>query len=153
MANSNPGFDADAFRTGIRFAMSMGAPPVEGEQAAFLLPSTLVYNLPGGGGPAYVDQEGVPFDPTTTVTRTVPDPIKVLCAVEYFDAHGEPTNFGVITPSRAVITLLDEEYEQIKECIAVVLRGERFIYRSTEYPAGLFDVGVYTLHFTAEDEN
>jgi len=106
-----------------------------------------------GGGDAYVDQEGVPFDPDTTVTRTQPPPVRVLCAVEYFDANGIPTNFGEITPSRAVITLLDEEYKRVKDCIAVILKGERFVYKHTEFPSGLFDVGLYTLHFTAEDES
>lgn len=152
MAGKNAGFNADDFRKGIRFVMAMGAPPATEEQALFIKESQLVYNLPGGAE-AYVDQEGVPFDPTTTVTRTQPPPVKVLCAVEYFDANGIPTNFGEITPSRAEIVLLDEEYKRVKSCIAVILKGERFVYKSTEFPAGLFDVGVYTMHFTAEDES
>lgn len=151
MAGKNSGFDAKGFREGIRFVMKMGEPTEPVDAAVFIKASQLVYNLPDGGV-AYVDQEGVPFDPQTTVTRVQPAPVKVLCAVEYFDANGVPTDFGVVTPSRAAITLLDEEHKLVKDSVAAILGGERYIYRHTEYPAGLFDVGVFTMHFTAEDQ-
>lgn len=144
MAGSNAGFDAAAFRTGIHFAMNLGAPPVDGEQATFYFESVLVYTGP-------VDDDNVPFDPNQLATRTIPDPVKVPCAIEYADANGDPTAFGVLVPSRAKIILLDEEYQLVKTCKGVILRGERFIYKSTEVPVGLFDVGVYTMHFMAED--
>lgn len=144
MAGQNSGFDARAFRQNIRFVMAMGAPPSEGEQATFYFPSQLVYN-------ANTDAEDVPFDPNATVTRVIPPSVRVPCAVEYKDVNGELTDFGVITPSKASITLLDEDYAQVKGCAYVVLRGEKFAYRSTEYPTGLFDVGVYVMHFVAED--
>lgn len=151
MAGKNSGFNAKAFRDGIHFVMKMAEPPVESEAALFLKPSQLVYNLPDGST-AYVDQEGVPFDPQTTVTRLQPPAVKVLCAIEYFDANGIPTDFGLVTPSRASITLLDQEYAQVHDCVAVVLKGEKYVYRHTEFPTGLFDVGVYTMHFVAEDQ-
>src|SRR3954451_15640230 len=144
MAGRNSGFDARAFRQNIRFVMQMGAPPIDGEQATFYFPSQLVYN-------ANTDQDDVPFDPNATVTRVTPTPVKVPCAVEYKDANGELTGLGVITPSKASITLLDEDYEKVKGCSYVALRGEKFTYRSTEFPTGLFDVGVYVMHFVAED--
>lgn len=144
MAGRNSGFDARAFRTGIRFAMQMGAPPLDGEQAIFYFPSQLVYNT-------NVDAEDVPFDPNATVVRITPPPVKVACAVEYQDATGAMTDFGVVTPAKVAITLLDEDYEKVKGCSYVALRGEKFNYRSTEMPSGLFDVGVYVMHFVAED--
>src|SRR5438309_2807566 len=119
MAGRNSGFDARAFRQNIRFVMQMGTPPLEGEQAAFYFPSQLVYNTP-------VDADDVPFDPSATVTRIVPPAVKVPCAVEYKDVNGELTDFGVITPSKASITLLDEDYAKVKGCSYVVLRGEKF---------------------------
>lgn len=144
MAGSLPGFPSDAFRNGIRFAMDMGAPPIEGERATFYFEPQLVYNRP-------VDDDDVPFDPTSTVVRETPDPLQVTCAVEYFDAQGNPSSFGLIVPSRATILLLDEEYQQVKLAIGVLLRGEKFIYKSTEMPLGLFDVGIYQMHFISED--
>lgn len=144
MAGTNSGFDGNAFRTGIRFAMTLGAPPESDEQVAFYFPTQLVYNRP-------VDAEDTPFDPDATVTRTQPPPVRVPCAVEYRTADGEPAPFGDLTPAHAAIVLLDEDFVQVDGCAYAVLRGEKYIYRSTDFPSGLFDVGVYTMHFIAED--
>ncbi len=70
MAGRNPAFSAKAFRDGIRFVYDMAAPPQEGEQAAFYKESSLVYTVP-------VDDDNVPFDPTTTVQRITPAPVRV----------------------------------------------------------------------------
>jgi hypothetical protein len=149
MAGKNPGFDAKAFRAGIHFVMQMGAPTESEDQATFYFPTQLVYRT---GESLDVDAEGVPFDPAIPVTRHIPAGIKVPCAVEYQDANGVATDFGLVTPSRAVITLLDEDFSRVEGCSYVLLGGERFVYRHTEFPTGLFDVGVYTLHFAAEDQ-
>jgi hypothetical protein len=34
----------------------------------------------------------------------------------------------------------------------VVAHGDRYNYRRTEPPTGLFDVGLYVMHFTAQSE-
>jgi hypothetical protein len=145
MAGSNPDFDAVAFRTNIRFVFGMAAAPLIEEQVAFYFPSQLVYNRS-------VDTEDVPFDPSATVTSTPSLPVRVPCAIEYFDNEGVSSAFGIITPSRLAITLLDEDYQKIKGATYVVTGGDRYNYRRTEPPAGLFDVGLYTLHFSAVDE-
>jgi hypothetical protein len=146
MAGRNAGFNGREFRKQIRFVMNLGAPPVDGEQATFYFPSQLIYNT-------NVDAEDVPFDPTATVTRNTPTPVKVPCAVEFKTAAGVPTDFGLIVPAHAEITLLDEDYAKVKGCTYVALRGEKYVYRSTDYPTGLFDVGVYVMHFVAEDQS
>lgn len=145
MAGTNRDFDAQAFRDGVRFAMDMAAPVEAVDQATFYFPNVLVYNRP-------VDADNVPFDPASTVTSQPVTPVRVTCAIEYFDADGLPTNFGTVTPSKITITLLDEEYERVKSCSSVVVGGERYVYQRTEPPLGLFEVGLFTLHFTAEDE-
>lgn len=145
MAGSNPGFNAADFRTNIKFAMQMGAAIDAGEKVTFHFPSSLVYNVPADG-------QDTPFNPAATVTSTTPPPVQVDCAVDYFDAENQPTNFGLLAPSRVEVLLLDEDYEQIKECAYVVIHGDRYNYRRTEPPAGLFDVGIYTMHFTSESE-
>lgn len=146
MAGTNPGFNSQAFRDQIRFAMQMGAAPDETQQVKFYFPSTLVYNV------AAKDDANFPFDPASTVTSTPRPFVHVDCAIEYFDAEGQPTSFGLIAPSRLAITLLDDEYEQVKDCTYVVVHGDKYNRRRTEPPLGMFDVGVYTMHFTAEDE-
>jgi hypothetical protein len=145
MAGTNGGFDSGAFRSSIRFVFNMAASPATDEQVAFYFPSQLVYNKS-------VDTEDVPFDPAATVTSVPSAPVKVPCAVEYVDTEGNIGTFGIVTPSRIAITLLDEDYAKIKGATYVVIAGDRYNYRRTEPPSGLFDVGLYVLHFTAENE-
>jgi hypothetical protein len=146
---SNPSFGKD-FRRNIRFVMNMGAPPLTEERATFYFANVLVYQSPDDA--ADTDASGTPFDPSIPVTMTRPDPVQVPCSVEYFDAEGVPTDFGIVTPSRAAITLLDEDYKKVKECAYVVLGGDKFVYRRTQSPDGLFDVGLYTMHFVSEND-
>lgn len=148
MAGSNSGFDAAAFRDGIHFVMAMGAPPDVEAQATFFFPSVLVYQ----SGEGLDVPNDIPFDPSIPITRTIVPSVKVACAVEYQDAEGIVTDFGLNTPSKAVVTLLDEDYVRVKGCSYVLLNGEKFIYRHTEFPSGLFDVGLYTMHFVSEDQ-
>jgi hypothetical protein len=145
MAGTDPGFNAAEFREAIHFAMAMGAAPDAAEQVTFHFASTLTYNVPADGAQ-------VPFDPSATVTKTTPDPKRVDCAVEYFDSENQPTNFGLLAPTRLAITLLDVDYEEVQDATYVVVHGDRYDYRRTEPPSGLFDVGLYTMHFTAQSE-
>lgn len=140
------GFDPDAFRDGIHLAMQMGAAPEADEQVTFLFAPQLVYNSP-------TDDSNVPFDPSATVVETTPAPVRVPCAVEYFDATAQLTELGAVSPTRVEILLMDVDYEQVKDAVAVVIHGDRYNYRKTEPPSGLFSVGIYTLHFDAEDES
>lgn len=137
---------ANRFREGIKFAMDMAAPPEEDNRATFYFPSQLVYTGP-------TDDAGVPFDPDTSVVREQPSPVRVACAIEYYDAQGELTGgFGVVSPTRLAILLLDNEYELVEGCAFVVVGGEKYVYRRTEPPTGLFDVGIWRMHFDAESE-
>jgi hypothetical protein len=145
MAGRNSGFNAREFRDAIRFAQNMGAAPLAEEQATFYFPSTLVYNRP-------TDDANVPFDPNATVTRNVPTPVRVACSIEYIDAQGQTVRFGSITASKVIITVLDEEFRKIDGCAYVAIHGDKYIYTRTEPPTGLFDVGLYRLHFLAENE-
>lgn len=145
MAGTNAGFNAAEFRDGIHLAMQMGAALDAGERVTFHFPTTVTNAAPADGA-------AVPFDPTATPTKATTPPVQVDCAVEYFDAENQPTSFGLLAPSRLAITLLDEEYEQVKGCAYVVVHGDRYNYRRTEPPSALFDVGLYVMHFTSPSE-
>lgn len=145
MAGGNAGFNSAGFREAIRFVYDMAAPPSSEEQATFYGPATLVYT-------GSVDDDEVPFNPETTVVRQPAEGVKVPCGIEYRDAEGQPVPFGTHTASRLVVTLLDQDYARIRGCAYVVVGGEKYLYRRTQPPTGLFDVGLYTLHFTAENE-
>lgn len=145
MAGKSPGFDAKAFRTAIRGVWDMAAPNLPGEQATFFMPQQAVFTAP-------TDEDDVPFDPAARPDTASPNPpIKISCGVQYFDAAGNLTDFGYVVPARATIDMFDEDYAKVKGCAFVVLRGEKFNYDHTEFPAGLFDVTIYTLHFIAEN--
>lgn len=145
MAGRNSGFDGRQFRDAIKFVYNMAAPPRSEEQAAFYKDSSLVYT-------GTVDDDNVPFDPSSTVQRVVPPPVHVPCGIEYLDAEGQPVPFGTVTASRLLLTLLDEDYLKVKDSAYVVLGGEKYLYQRTEPPTGLFDVGLYTMHFRSENE-
>ena len=60
--------------------------------------------------------------------------------------------FGTVTASRITCTLLDQDYLLVKDTSYVVIAGEKYLYRRTEPPSGLFDVGLYVMHYRAENE-
>jgi hypothetical protein len=147
MAGADAGFDSTAFRDGIHFAMHMGLPPDPSDQIKFYFAPTVT-----NPGSLVVDGANVPFDPDASLTATPVTPVQVDCAVEYFDAEGQPTSFGMLTPSRIAVTLLDVDYDQVDNATHVVIAGDRYNFRRTVPPQGLFDVGLFVMHFTAENE-
>lgn len=144
-AGAISGFDAEDFRRNIRAAMTVGLPPVAADQPTFIFAGDVVNTAPA-------DDEDVPYDASARPTVTTPASVKVPCAVEYADAAGKVENFGVIVPSKVVLTLLDEDYQLIKGFLYVVIGGDRFWYSKTETPLGLDSVGIWTVHATAEDD-
>lgn len=145
MAGTNASFNADKFRTAIRFAMTMGAPPAAGDQLSF-------HWNPTATTAAVKDGEGVPFDPSAAITRTTPPPVTKPCAVEFLDAADQPTPFGAVIPSKVTVILLDEDYDAVKDADYVVIGGDKYV-RSHEPPSvGLFDVGVHEIVYIAENE-
>lgn len=145
MAGTSPDFDPEEFRSAIHSVMELGAPPDPAERVTFYFARSLVYNTP-------VDDDNTPFDPSATVTEQPPRAVTVPCAVEYADREGEPVPFGVVTASKLLITLLDEDYDQVKGCAYVVAGGDKYLYRRTVPPMGLYSVGVYQMIFIAENE-
>jgi hypothetical protein len=145
MAGTNSSFNADKFRTAIRFAMTLGAPPATGDQLTFHWNPTTATG-------AAKDGEGVPFDPAAIITRTSRPSVSRPCAVEFVDAADEPTAFGMVIPSKVKVTLLDEDYDAVKDADFVVITGDKYL-RSHEPPSvGLFDVGVHQVIYVAENE-
>jgi hypothetical protein len=137
----------ERFRDAITFVQEMAAPPNVAEQATFYFPNELVYT-----GEGELSADGVPFDPDRTVQRVRPAPVRVPCSITYYDRQGEITNLGIVTPTNIAVDLLDVHHEQVRGCEFVVVGGDKYVYRRTEPPSGLFDVGIYTLRFDAENE-
>lgn len=139
-----PGFDRARIVAGLRRAMVFGEPTRSADRATFYVVTTTT-----GVGPR--DEDLVPFDPV--VARTVkPTAVTVPCAVEYGDRGDQVETFGTITPSRVKVTLLDDDYQQVKGFSYVVIGGDKYLYRLTEPVVALGSVDVWTVHVVAEDE-
>lgn len=146
MAKSLPaGFNADRIIAGLHKAMEFGAPTRTEDQATFYV----VEDVTDDG--VAVDEEGVPFDPDQR-RETRETPHVVPCAIELMDLADRTEGFGPLRFSRAEITLLDAEYQQVRGFAHVVIGGDRYFYVKTEPPVALGSIDVWTVHVSAEDD-
>lgn len=145
MAGTPAGFDADTVRAGLRVAMEFGLPSSVSDQPTFFMPGSTSTT-------DEVDADGIPFDPTASITVTPGDSHRVDCAVEYVDAPGKVENFGVLVPSEVKLTFLDSDYSVIAGFETCVIAGQRYYYMRTEPPVALGTVDIYTVHCRAEDD-
>jgi hypothetical protein len=140
-------FDATKVRAGLRLAMQVGLPVMAGDQPTFFMPTTVTAD-----GAHTLDQRGTPFDPAYRPTRAQPAGIQVPCGMDYKDAAGNLVAAGSVSATGIVLTLLDEDYAQVKGFAYVVIAGVKYNYQRTDRPQGLVSVGIYTVHVLADDE-
>lgn len=141
------GFSAANVIAGLHKAMAFGAPNEDSDQATFVMPQTILSTT----GP--LDDENVPFNPSVTPVKSTISRRTVPCAYEYVDAQGKIENLGIINPSRVKITLLDDDYQEVKGFDYVVIGGQKYLYRKTEPPVALGSIDVWTVYCQAEDES
>ncbi len=147
MAGTPPaGWDADLFRTSVRFAMVMGQPNAPAQPVTFRWTAAPTY-----AGVGAADASGRPFNwsatPTTPGTH---EDVVVPVAVKFAGtATGDDTSLGELDDSRAVLTLLDEDYAQIVDADIVVIGGKTYTRMGIAVPEGLFDVTVWTMQVEA----
>ena len=149
-------FDSAGFRQAIKFAMQMGTNPNPDRRPIFVKRSSSVTYWKGGiqlGTPPRMDRDGVPLDPDIEVRRVPDEHLEVDCAIEVVRAEAEELPVGNFRPTKVVATLLDAEYEVVKECREMLYNGDRYIFGYEPESNGLFDVGVYTMIFYAKDES
>lgn len=140
------GFNADEVRAGLTLAMNIGMPVELEEQPVFVFPGGI---LADG---SKRDSAGVPFDWEAGRDRSPDVTVQVPCAIEYVDGAGKLEGFGVVAPSKLVLTLLDVDHAQIEGFSYVVIAGNKYNYRKTAPPLGLVSVGVYQVHVESDDE-
>lgn len=158
MVNPNPnlgisaGFDADQFRNAIRFAMEMGTPPDAAKRAKFIRKNSSERTYTKNGNPVTnprLDRDGNPLDPMIVMTVGEDETIEVDCAVEVDRADADELPVGNFRPIKAVVTLLDEEYAQVRGCQELIFNERRFRFSYEPEGLGLFEVGVNTMIFYA----
>lgn len=174
MAGTDSRFPRARFEEGIRFAMAMGSPTRPEDRAIFHFRRKRVY--PEG---TRLDQEGKPLNSSIRAEYMAPEPLTLEhVAVETEKATPDELPVGVRIPTRVVITLLDDEYQQIKDHAAHIIleeeteddpavlleTGEEFAYEvelgGDRYrigyrpaPLALFDSGVHQLVCYAMEES
>ncbi len=140
-------FDRVAFEAGIRLAMNLGLPAAEEDRPLFRFPRVRAY--PPG---TVLDHEGHPLDPNVAPTITTQTPVRIPCAIEWDDASPDQLPPGVRVPTRLTITMLDDEYQQVKDAVIVEVGGDRYQISHVAPPVALSDSGVWTLIAYAEAE-
>lgn len=150
MAGTDARFNAADFRTNIRFAMTMGLPNTTAERATFQWDTAKTFTKDDTGGN--------PFDWTASPVTTVTYPdVLIPVAVEIGGESDDNTNVGTFDISRAVITVLDEDFELLTVndvfCNRVLLGDNAYEIKFVAPPLGLFDVTVYQIHCLALDES
>ena len=152
MAGTDPGFDADAFRDAIRFAMSMGAPEDTTKRVTFRWTEQKSYTRADSGGKPWN------FNEVPVATEEYDD-VQVDCAVEFGarPASIRDTTIGQFDPSLVTVTVLDEQYEEIMANDVmpdlIVIDGNEYEISFLEPPIGLFEVTVYRFVAEARDES
>lgn len=149
-------FDGDQFRRAIRFAMEMGISPDEDKKPLFVFRSASRTYWKAGVQLATtprLDRDGKPLDPTIKVVESPRQTKQVDCAVELDQADAEELPVGNFRPTKAIVTLLDTEYEQVKDARELVYNGDRYVYGYEPVGLGLFDVGVNQIIYYAIDES
>lgn len=141
-------FDSDGFRDAIRNTMMMGMPNATSERVTFRWSELKTF--------AKHDASGRPLDwyANPTVNITQPD-VEVPVAIEFSARRSMSgaTNVGDFDNPRAILTLLDVDFELVEGADKVIIDGSEYTVEFVEPPVGLFDVTVYTMHISAMDEH
>lgn len=149
-------FDGEGFRNAIRFAMQMGTNPDADKAPIFIqkgLGRTYWKNNVQLITTPRLDRDGQPYDPDIEVRREADDQIRVDCAIEVVRADAEELPVGAFRLTKLVVTLLDDQYQVVKDCRELLYNGDRYMFGYEPESNGLFDVGVYTMIFYAKDES
>lgn len=151
-----PSFNEPDFRAAVLNTMLMGMPEDTAEQLTWFWYRDRTYT------PA--DPAGNPYDWDTAPTSDEPgnpglpdagddQSLIVPYALEFSARPSslEATSFGDIDTSRAIVTLLDDAYEQVRTADYARIGDTRYRPLFDAPPQGLFGVTVWTVYIEAED--
>jgi hypothetical protein len=140
MAGSVPA-NQQAVIDGLHKAMEFGMPNEPSQVLSFFKETS---TTPEG---VAVDQEGIPFspDPADRVVDDVKLP-DVPYSMKAADGGVIKTEFGDIIPARLTITLLEPDYQQVKEFAYVTASGVKYYYKDQEPVTALGPINVYKLN-------
>lgn len=131
---------------GLGKAMGFGEPTRSADKATFFFPKTTTTP----DGPA--DEDDVPFDPAAEPATAQKAKLTKQCAVEFVDMAGVETRAGEISSGRIRLTILDPEWQQVKDFSYVVVGGEKYMRDQIQPPIALGSIDVWIVDCIAEEE-
>lgn len=153
MAGTNAAFSPSEFRTSIRSTMEMGMPTTVSERLTWRWNRVRTYAPQDPAANPYEwDQATVTDVPGNTAEAD--GSLVVTYALEFAarQSRGEDTAFGQFDTTRAVVTLLDEEYALVSTADYATINDSVYEIDFSGPPLGLFEVTVYQVYLTARDE-
>jgi hypothetical protein len=140
-------FNADQFKAAIRSTMLMGMPEEPSERITFRWTPNRSYTSADSAGNPW-SWEDVP------VSEDAPEDVQVPAAVEFSarPAGSMDTPIGQFDTSRVIVTLLDDDFEQIRGADLIMIDGATYDVMFVGPPVGLFSVTVYSVFGEARDE-
>lgn len=142
------GFNSQNFRDAIISTMQMGEAQDPAQRATFHFRPEREYSS--------ADNAGNPYDLTSTpINESTKADVQVECAIEFVprSTMSGGTAVGQFETPRAVISLLDPEYQQIKDATEVSLGEDLYEIDFVEPPVSLFDQTLFRLHCHAVSES
>lgn len=145
-------FPEALFRDAIRNTMKMGIPEDELARLTWHWNRAKSYTRPDTAGRPYEWTE----EPTTNVSGNDDgvDSLVVDYALEFSarPAGSAITQLGEMDTSRAVVTLLDADWQIVKTADYATIGNSRYRIQFEAPPMGLFEVTVHTVYLEAVDE-
>ena len=141
-------FNADAFRDGILFALNMATPQDEDQRVTFRWADRKEYDVKDRTGKPYVWTQ----EPESVVTK---DDVQVPCAVQFVSRTTLAGQNAVadMDTSRAELTMLDEQYQLVKDADIVLIGTNEYKPDFVAPPSGLFGETIWTMFVSAVDES
>lgn len=103
------------------------------------------------------DQEGSPWDWTAApVTDTTKDPVRAICAYEFFSPLGRQgesyTEVGDFTPTTMVVTMMEPDFLKVVDCSSMTVGNStlRWWFRYFRPTYALGNLPVFQIHFVSE---
>lgn len=140
-----PTFNEGRVLAGLKQAMGFGEPTRPEDKVTF-------HFRVAGDSVDDLDEEGVPFDPNAPVSSS--DTTKVVdVAVEYQDRAVQAETFGGYVPARIILTMLDPDWQQVKNFAYVTAGGDIYHRSTVQPPVALGSIDVWSVICLAEGES
>lgn len=143
------GFDANAVRDAIGFAMQLGMPDNPTQRVKFIFEAKNNFTVE--------DPTGNPYEwsATPSAEEQAYREVEVPVAMEFVSrsSQARDTSVGFLLPSHADIYIMDTHIDEVRGADYLMIDGNRYTIMAWYPPIGLFDFTLYPLAVEATDES